>query len=91
VLSPTVPIIAPPIAQVAPGAERDAEFFRVNAQLLRNTSIVNMIDGCAISMPCHAPGEMPVGLMIWQGSLRDDVVLNIALRAEETLSRITNP
>ena len=29
-LSPTVPIVAPPIASVAPGSERDAEFFRVN-------------------------------------------------------------
>jgi Asp-tRNA(Asn)/Glu-tRNA(Gln) amidotransferase A subunit family amidase len=91
VLSPTVPIIAPPIAQVAPGAERDAEFFRVNAQLLRNTSIVNMIDGCAISIPCHGPGELPVGLMIWQGALHDDAVLNIALQVEHALSGITNP
>lgn len=85
VLSPTVPIVAPPIASVAPGAERDEEFFRVNALLLRNTSIVNMLDGCAISIPCHAAGELPVGLMIWQGALRDDTVLNIALQAEAAL------
>ena len=72
VLSPTVPIVAPPIAQVAPGAERDEEFFRVNALLLRNPSVVNMLDGCAISIPCHVPGELPVGLMIWQSAMRDD-------------------
>jgi hypothetical protein len=29
------------------------EFFRVNALLLRNTSVVNMLDGCAISIPCQ--------------------------------------
>jgi aspartyl-tRNA(Asn)/glutamyl-tRNA(Gln) amidotransferase subunit A len=27
--------------------------------------VVNMLDGCAISIPCQAPGELPVGLMIW--------------------------
>ncbi|NPC54487.1 amidase [Caenimonas soli] len=86
VLSPTVPIVAPPIAQVAPGAERDEEFFRVNTLLLRNPSVVNMLDGCAISIPCHAPGELPSGLMIWQSAMRDDTVLNIALQAEAALA-----
>jgi aspartyl-tRNA(Asn)/glutamyl-tRNA(Gln) amidotransferase subunit A len=93
VLSPTVPIVAPPLADVAPATGRDAdqdaardkEFFRVNALLLRNTSVVNMLDGCAISIPCHVPGELPVGLMIWQGAMHDDTVLNIALRAQEVL------
>ena len=85
VLSPTVPIIAPPIADVAPGAERDAAFFKVNGQLLRNTSVVNMLDGCAISLPCHAPDELPVGLMVWAGALHDDTVLNIAAQIESLL------
>jgi len=92
VLSPTVPIVAPPIAEVAPGAERDEAFFRVNAQLLRNTSVVNMLDGCAISIPCHAPGELPSGLMIWQSAMHDDTVLNIALQAQSVLATTTgNP
>ena len=85
VLSPTVPLIAPPIADVAPGEARDDAFFKINAQLLRNTSVVNMLDGCAISIPCHAAGEPPVGLMIWQGAMRDDPVLNIALLIEHLL------
>jgi aspartyl-tRNA(Asn)/glutamyl-tRNA(Gln) amidotransferase subunit A len=97
VLSPTVPIVAPPIAQVAPAtgadalqdAARDEEFFRVNALLLRNPSVVNMLDGCAISIPCHAPGELPVGLMIWQSAMNDDTVLNIALQTQATLARTT--
>jgi Asp-tRNA(Asn)/Glu-tRNA(Gln) amidotransferase A subunit family amidase len=89
VLSPTVPITAPLVAQVAPGAERDEEFFRVNALLLRNPSVVNMLDGCAISIPCHVPGELPSGLMIWQSSMRDDTVLNIALQAESILAKAT--
>ena len=85
VLSPTVPITAPSIASVAPGEERDAEFFRINALLLRNPSVVNMLDGCAISIPCHCEGELPVGLMIWHGAMRDDAVLAVALQAERAL------
>src|SRR5690606_34576359 len=86
VLSPTVPIVAPPIATVAPGAERDSEFFRVNGLLLRNPSVVNMLDGCAISIPCHASRELRVGLMVWHGALRDDTLLTIALQAEAALA-----
>jgi len=85
ILSPTVPIVAPPLADVAPGVERDEAFFRINAALLRNTSVVNMLDGCAISIPCHADGELPVGLMVWAGALGDDSVLNIALQIEKLL------
>ena len=85
VLSPTVPITAPPIASVAPGDERDDEFFRVNALLLRNPSVVNMLDGCAISMPCQVAGELPVGLMLWHAALHDDRLLAIALQAERLL------
>lgn len=85
VLSPTVPVVAPPLAEVAPGAARDDAFFRINGLLLRNPSVVNMLDGCAISLPCHVPDELPVGLMVWQGAMRDDVVLNLALQIENLL------
>jgi amidase/aspartyl-tRNA(Asn)/glutamyl-tRNA(Gln) amidotransferase subunit A len=81
-LSPTVPVVASPVAEVGPGAERDKAFFRLNALLLRNTSVVNMLDGCAVSIPCHAPDELPVGLMVWAGALRDNAVLNIARQIE---------
>ena len=50
----------------------DEAFFATNALLLRNPSVVNFLDGCALSLPCHRPGEMPVGLMVWGGLwLRD--------------------
>ncbi|MFM2084802.1 MAG: hypothetical protein RLY95_1620 [Pseudomonadota bacterium] len=75
VLSPTVPIMAPTIASIQ---SDDAEFFRVNALLLRNPSIVNLLDGCAIALPPN--------LMLWHASLRDDTILNLALRCEEALT-----
>lgn len=86
-VSPTVPMVAPPIADVAPGVERDQAFFHVNALLLRNTSVINMLDGCAISIPCHGPDELPVGLMVWAGAMRDDSVLNIAFQIEQLLQK----
>lgn len=94
-LSPTVPIVAPVFADVAPAdgvnkaqdAARDAEFFRVNNLLLRNTSVVNLLDGCALSLPCHVQGELPVGMMVWHGALRDDTVLNVSLQIEKLLQK----
>jgi Asp-tRNA(Asn)/Glu-tRNA(Gln) amidotransferase A subunit family amidase len=85
VLSPTLPIVGPCLSDVAPGPERDAEFFRVNALLLRNPSAVNTLDGCAISLPCHAPGELPVGLMAWHTAMHDDTILQLALLLEPVL------
>lgn len=86
VLSPTVPIVAPPLAGLAPGEQRDDTFFRVNAMLLRNPSVVNNLDGCAISLPCHQPDELPVGLMLWSAAMQDDTVLNLAIQVEAALA-----
>ncbi|WP_322992159.1 amidase [Limnohabitans sp.] len=85
VLSPTTPITSPLISSVAPGSERDAEFFRVNALMLRNPSAINTLDGCAISLPCHVPGELPVGLMAWHCAMHDDTILQISLLLEPLL------
>jgi aspartyl-tRNA(Asn)/glutamyl-tRNA(Gln) amidotransferase subunit A len=82
-LSPTVPIVAPPIAALV--ADDDA-FFATNGLLLRNPSVVNMLDGCALSLPCHQPDQMPVGLMVWSSALRDDTVLDVSLAIEAALA-----
>jgi amidase/aspartyl-tRNA(Asn)/glutamyl-tRNA(Gln) amidotransferase subunit A len=81
-LSPTVAIVAPPIA---PLVASDEAFFAANGALLRNPSTVNLLDGCALSLPCHHPDEMPVGLMVWSGALADDRVLSIGLAIESAL------
>lgn len=84
-LSPTVPVYGPTIESVAPGKERDEAFFAVNGLLLRNTSVVNMLDGCALSLPMHQAGELPSSIMVWQGPMHDDAVLNISLTIEDAL------
>jgi Asp-tRNA(Asn)/Glu-tRNA(Gln) amidotransferase A subunit family amidase len=45
-----------------------------------------MLDGCALSLPCHEAGGLPVGLMIWQGAMRDDAVLDVSLQAQAALA-----
>ena len=82
-LSPTVPVVAPALA---PLVASDDAFHAANALLLRNPSVVNMLDGCALSLPCHAPGEMPVGLMVWSGAMQDDAVLDASLAIEAALA-----
>ena len=60
-LMPTTSIVAPTIAEVA-----DTKVFAArNAAVLRNTSIINFFDLCAISLPLPpARGALPVGLML---------------------------
>lgn len=81
-LSPTVPMQAP---HIAPLLKDDERFFRTNALLLRNPSVVNMLDGCALSLPCHPPGSLPIGLMVWGPAMRDDGVLGVSLAIETAL------
>ena len=82
-LSPTVPRLAPPIA---PLVASDEAFFAINGALLRNPSAINFLDGCALSLPCHAAGAMPVGMMVWGAALRDDAVLDASLAIEAALA-----
>jgi aspartyl-tRNA(Asn)/glutamyl-tRNA(Gln) amidotransferase subunit A len=81
-IMPTTPMIAPAIDALAD----DASYTRTNMLMLRNPSIVNFYDGCAISLPCHAPGTAPVGLMLVGPALSDKRLFSIALAVEDTLA-----
>ena len=81
-LSPTLPIVAP---QIQPLIDSDDAFFAINAMLLRNPSLVNLLDGCALSLPCHREGDWPVGLMVWGPAMADDRVLSASLAIEHVL------
>ncbi|WP_067062489.1 amidase [Mitsuaria chitosanitabida] len=83
-LSPTVPLQAP---EIAPLLHSDDLFFATNARLLRNTAVVNLLDGCAISIPCEHPGELPVGLMLWAPAMQDATLLAAAGATEAALAR----
>lgn len=79
VVCPTVPMVAPAIA---PLVADDELFLRTNTLLLRNTSVFNFLDGSSISLPCQEPGELPVGLMLSHGAMRDAQVLGTAIALE---------
>ncbi|MDO5622954.1 MAG: amidase family protein [Paracoccus sp. (in: a-proteobacteria)] len=54
-LTPTLMMLPPTIAEV------EADFDRLNAAMLRNTSLANLADGCALAMP--TPGLAPAWSM----------------------------
>jgi aspartyl-tRNA(Asn)/glutamyl-tRNA(Gln) amidotransferase subunit A len=81
-LMPTVPRIAP---QMAALEADEARYFEANAAMLRNPSIVNFMDGCAVSLPCHTPGSAPVGLSLAGPAMADQAVLAWAAAIEATL------
>jgi aspartyl-tRNA(Asn)/glutamyl-tRNA(Gln) amidotransferase subunit A len=78
VLAPTVPIVAPPITAF----DRDDDYLRLNLLLLRNPSLFNFLDACAISLPVQDDGEAPVGLMLAAANGRDRSLLGIAAEIE---------
>ena len=80
-LMPTLPIIAPLLTDLA----SDEAYVRLNMLALRNPSIVNFLDGCAISIPCQEPGTAPVGLTVFGLRNTDKRLLEIAGAAESCL------
>ena len=82
VVMPTCPVVAAPIAAVA----ADDDFFAVNARVLRNTTLFNLLDRCAVSIPCHGPGGAPVGLMLVGEHGGDRRLLTIAAAVEAAVS-----
>ena len=83
-LIPTTPCVAPAIAEA--GASDEA-YFRWNARILRNTGLINFLDGCAATLPCHAPGEAPVGMMVCGAAMTDRQVLAAAQAVESVLRK----
>jgi len=82
-LMPTVPIVAP---HIAPLLASDTAFFEANRMLLRNASLINLLDGCAISLPCHQSGDLPVGLTVAGLAMTDTKLIAIAQAIEDVLS-----
>lgn len=83
VLMPTVACIAPTIADL----DDPQRYMQANALILRNTSVINMLDGCAISLPCQPAGDAPVGLMLASTHGEDAALLSWALAIEQQFQR----
>jgi aspartyl-tRNA(Asn)/glutamyl-tRNA(Gln) amidotransferase subunit A len=81
-LMPTVALIAPPIRAF----DKDEDYWRLNARALRNTSLINFLDRCAITLPIEPPGTAPVGLMAVGRHGDDRRLLGVALALESVLA-----
>jgi aspartyl-tRNA(Asn)/glutamyl-tRNA(Gln) amidotransferase subunit A len=75
---PTTANTPPRIADLAD----DKAFTAANLLALRNCTLINMIDGCAISLPAHREGEVPVGLMLAAAGGSDRRILELAAGME---------
>jgi aspartyl-tRNA(Asn)/glutamyl-tRNA(Gln) amidotransferase subunit A len=78
IIYPTTPVVPPRIAAL----QSDDEFFKVNGLVLRNPAVINLLDGCAISIPNHAEGEPPTGLMLACPGGLDHQLFRCAVAAE---------
>lgn len=76
---PTTPIVAPLMAEV----DKPDEFARRNALLLRNTTMWNFFDCCAISLPLPREGGLPCGLMLVARNGHDRRLFRIAAAVEK--------
>jgi aspartyl-tRNA(Asn)/glutamyl-tRNA(Gln) amidotransferase subunit A len=77
-LMPTAPVV-PPLIEALEG---DDEFFKMNGLILRNPAVINLLDGCAISIPNHEEGEPPTGLMLACRGGGDNELFRYAAAAE---------
>ena len=83
-------IIAPP--PIADLVADDEAYSRANSSSLRNTSFANLLDLCAITLPCGGDDDgLPVGLMLMARPGREAALLRLARAAEEALAEIPKP
>jgi aspartyl-tRNA(Asn)/glutamyl-tRNA(Gln) amidotransferase subunit A len=79
VLMPTVACVAPRIDDVT---ESDEVYGQTNLFVLRNTTPVNFLDRCAITIPIHDRGGAPIGLPLMGETNGDDRLVRVALAVE---------
>lgn len=63
----------------------DKAFTVQNLRALRNCTLINMLDGCAISLPAHREGEAPVGLMLAAAGGSDRRIFELAAGMENII------
>jgi aspartyl-tRNA(Asn)/glutamyl-tRNA(Gln) amidotransferase subunit A len=78
---PTTANTPPVIADLAD----DKAFATQNLRALRNCTLINVLDGCAISLPAHREGEVPVGLMLAAAGGSDRRILELAAGMENII------
>ena len=84
-LAPYDALVMPTTANTPPriaDLTDDKAFAAANLRSLRNCTLINMIDGCAISLPAHREGDVPVGLMLAASGGSDRRIFELAASVE---------
>ena len=84
-MAPYDAVVMPATANTPPriaDLTEDKAFTVANLRSLRNCTLINMIDGCAISLPAHREGEVPVGLMLAAAGGSDRRIFELAAGME---------
>ena len=81
VLVPTTMIPPLPVAEIDAS---EAAYSARNLQYLRNTAIGNVLNLCALSIPCGFTRQgLPIGLMIYGKPFHEDMVLRVGYAFEQ--------
>jgi aspartyl-tRNA(Asn)/glutamyl-tRNA(Gln) amidotransferase subunit A len=80
---PTIAVTAPEIARFTETEEGRNDFFVI---VIRNASIANLLERCALSVPCHEKGAAPVGLTLMGERMADKKILAIGRAVEKIVS-----
>ena len=87
-IAPYDALVLPTTANTPPGIADladDQAFATQNLRSLRNCTLINMLDGCAISLPAHREGEVPVGLMLAAAGGSDRRIFELAAGMENII------
>jgi aspartyl-tRNA(Asn)/glutamyl-tRNA(Gln) amidotransferase subunit A len=80
-LVPTTPLAARPLDEVDASLET---YNAYNLRYLRNTSLGNILNLCAVSVPCgFTAAGLPIGLMVYARPFQEDMALRVAWAYEQ--------
>ena len=88
VICPTIPVVAPRMKPIFDDLATLGEYFKANSAVLRNCQVINFLDGCALTIPIHDPGNAPAGLMVTGTAMTDMQVLGIGIAIEAALREV---
>jgi aspartyl-tRNA(Asn)/glutamyl-tRNA(Gln) amidotransferase subunit A len=81
IVMPTTSMIPPRLSDL----DTDEAYLAANRRVLRNPAVANILDRCAITIPCHVPGEAPVGFSLMGKTGDDAALLALAMHIEPIL------
>jgi len=83
IIMPTLAVTAPPIEEFLTDDKALHDPYII---VIRNASIANLLDRCALTIPCHQPNDAPVGFTLMGENMADKNILAIGQSVEKLLS-----